>query len=74
MEDEILNLNADGIVMRETQPTESPATFSHKLIDRFDIRQHTHSSEAVDQTYVARSVKYVGLMYLHIQFHTFNET
>jgi len=48
MEDKILNLSADDIVMRETQPTDSPATFSHKLIDHFGIRQHMYSSEAVD--------------------------
>jgi len=50
MEGDILDIYPDDIIIRETQQTDhdSPATFSHKLIDRFGICQHRHCPEAVD--------------------------
>ena len=51
MDDDILDINADDIVVRETQIDQiSPETFSRKMIQRFGIRQHNNGPEAINNT------------------------
>jgi len=50
MDDDILDINMDDIIIRETQNDQiSPETLSRKMIQRFGIRQHNnHGPEAVN--------------------------
>ena len=43
-----LLISVNDIIIRETQLTDSKATFSCKLKDRFGIHYHKHGSETVD--------------------------
>jgi len=51
MDDDILDINTDDIIIRETQIDQIPLeTFSRKMIQRFGICQHNNGPEAVNNT------------------------
>jgi len=68
MDDDILDISADDIVIRETQIDQiSPETFSKKMIQRFGIHQHNNVPEAVNNT---KNNKYTHIDYSYILYHT----
>ena len=49
-DDSLLDANADNVIIRETQPRDSPRSFSKSLISRLSLCQITEAETASLQT------------------------